>query len=125
MKLAVLSLTLLLASCTALDNLLGDVWIGNGQDTSQTWVVRLEASTVGDKLIGQYFAGRSTIPTAPSGTFEGTLGPNKTIVAEIKPNTNCTLSFAGTITNQRLFGDYIPSTGCGLIRAGTWDLLKQ
>lgn len=116
------SVFLLLTGCTS-GPLAPYVWQGTGQTTAETYAVKLMYTVYGDTLIGSYYLKGAT---DPSGKAEGTI-TNGTITMALSPSTNCVYDFAGTVTDTRLQGSFVPRTGtCYLItQSGIWDLVRQ
>ena len=113
------TLILLLAACTD-GSALPHTWIGVGQTSGGTYAVKLVYTTYGTTLFGTYYFYNST---NPSGKAEGTID-GEIITMLLSNSTTCQFDFAGTVTEQRLTGAFMPRAGC-LLPSGTWDLLRQ
>ncbi len=116
---ASLVVALLLASCTDGSGL-PVTWIGVGQTSGSTYPVKLVYTTYGTTLFGTYYFYDSS---SPDGKAEGTI-EGETITMLLSNNTVCKFDFAGTVTERRLTGVFMPQVGC-LLSSGTWDLLRQ
>ncbi len=75
------------------------------QEPSSTGIVR-----------GTYYAG------VARGTLRGEL-EGETLTAVLQPKENCTFSFLGTLTDNRLTGAFEP-LDCTDGEAGTWELTR-
>lgn len=113
-----LVVVLLLSSCTDGSGL-PVTWVGVGQQ-SRTYAVKLVYTTYGTTLFGTYYIDDSN---SPDGKAEGTI-EDEVITMVLSPSTSCTFDFAGTITEKRLTGAFIPRAGC-YATGGTWDLWRQ
>jgi hypothetical protein len=94
-------------------------WQGISQNSVRTESLRLVYTQYGDAILGFYFIGSATSPT---GKAEGKIGDG-TITMLLSPSSRCTYSFAGTITETRLIGSFVPESCTGGL-AGTWDLIR-
>lgn len=116
---AALLVLLLLSSCTDGSGL-PVTWVGVGQRSTQTYAVKLIYTTYGTTLFGTYYVNESN---SPDGKAEGTI-EDGVITMVLSPTTNCQFDFAGTVTENRLTGAFIPRAGC-YTTGGTWDLWRQ
>lgn len=116
---AAMTAVLLLASCTDGSGL-PHTWIGVGQTSGGTYAVKLVYTTYGTTLFGTYYFYNAT---KPSGKAEGTID-GEIITMLLSNSTTCQFDFAGTVTEYRLTGAFMPRAGC-LLPSGTWDLLRQ
>ena len=110
---------LALTSCTT-GPLAPYEWQGTGQTSSTTYAVKLLYTLYGAQLMGSYYLQGAT---DPSGKAIGTISDG-TITMELSPSTTCIFDFAGTITDTRLQGSFVPRSGC-YTSSGVWDLVRQ
>src|SRR5690606_18481856 len=79
--------------------------------------LQLEVERLGERLIGAYTVGVS------GGSFNGTV-LGSTVTAELKPSSECTYSFSGTLAESSLDGSFAPSD-CPGGQTGTWSLVRR
>ena len=117
---AVLAMVALVLGCGENGPVAPHEWQGIGQTSSRTYVVRLVYTRYGSNVLGSYYLDGRTTPTGKAaGRIDGEL-----IFLDLSPSTTCNYSFAGTITETRLTGTFVPDP-CPAGIPGTWDLLRS
>ena len=109
---------LLLSACTEAP-IASQAWQGTGQTSTSSYTVELEYEMYGTSLVGHYyFDGASR----PDGKAEGEI-ENGVVEMVLSPNLNQSWNFAGTVTDTRLQGTFVPRVG--VYSTGEWDLYRK
>lgn len=85
-----------------------------GGDAIMELTLTLQEPTLSGTVVGTYYAG------VARGTLRGELD-GIILTAELRPKSDCTYSFTGTLTDASLTGAFEP-LDCEGGEPGTWDL---